>query len=382
MNDKFDKKLTDTFREKFEHFSEPYNAQNWSKLEPHLFSLKRIRMLKYSLGMAACLGLLTVVVILFTIYPEDHALTTISKNILPDRIESTKSSSPVAHIKELGTQDSKIGTQEEQHLSEKDIFKSQDHLIEKNIKNMLTISLSEKQTGIRKPVTLSPDSPVLADLRYIQPGSSQEKNKIKFGFVFSPQVHQTKNDYEAEVNFAGGISSEFPLFSQVKLNVGILLSQQNIGFENDIRPTLEARNVWGGDQFKKTEARLLALDIPINLKYDLIEASESKVFITVGISSLAYFKEQYSDIYYSENAIDVYGEPQRTITIFREEDSSVDAFHRFDLAKILNVSLGMGYRFRNNMEMQIEPFVKYPLGPLTSENIKIGSGGIQFRIYF
>ena len=376
MNDKFDKKLTDTFREKFEHFSEPYNAQNWSKLEPHLFSLKRIRMLKYSLGMAACLGLLTVVVILFTIYPEDHTTPTIGKNILPDRIESTKSSLPISDINESGNQDITKLVRGGQDLSENNIFMLPGHQKEE------VISISNKQTGIRKPAKVSPDIPSLADHLYIHPGSSKEKNKIKFGFVFSPQVHQTKNDYEAEVNFAGGISSEFPLFSQVKLDVGILLSQQNIGFENDIRPTLEARNVLGGDQFKKTEARLLALDIPINLKYDLIEASESNVFIIVGISSLAYFKEQYSNIYYAENTLDVYGENQRIITVFREEDSSVDAFHRFDLAKILNVSLGMGYRFRNNMEMQIEPFVKYPLGPVTSENIKIGSGGIQFRIYF
>ena len=46
MNDKFHKKLTDIFREKFENYSEPYNAENWFKLQKRLVFLKRKRIIK------------------------------------------------------------------------------------------------------------------------------------------------------------------------------------------------------------------------------------------------------------------------------------------------------------------------------------------------
>lgn len=382
MNDKFDKKLTKLFREKFQHFSEPYNAENWARLEQHIYFLKRRRVLKYTMGIAASLGLAVLIIILLTVYPEHHTTSTISKNIPKESRELSSTSLPASDTNESGIQHMEKSAENKLTLSENTFnlhpeFDIKEHINSKPIASITKNRLQMKKTGQVKSVTH-----ILADQRYIQTASSKKKSQIKFGFVFSPQVHQIKNDYSSEINFAGGISSEFPLFSQVKLNMGVLLSQQTFGFESDIQPALESRNIWEGDQCKKTEARLLALDIPVNLKYDLMDNPESNIFITVGISSLAYFQEKYNDTYYTENSVDVYEESKRIITVYREEETSVEAFDRFDLAKILNVSLGMGYKFRNDMEVQIEPFLKYPLGSITSENIKIGSGGIQFRIYF
>ncbi len=392
MNDKFDKKLTDKFREEFENFSEPYNSENWSRLEKKLLSLKRNKVLKNTVGIAASFGLIYLGIVLYNINLNDYNITKISKYMPQDKMEPTKLSNTVSDSIATDKRDIRNSAITDVTLSKNKVFISKRDEVEKGLidkKNILPMyqenkvveSVFKRRLDKREHTELRSNAHLLARNVYIEPTSRKKKKEIRLGFVFSPQVNHAENDYDSEICFAGGVSSELPLFLNFKLDVGLLISKQNIGIDSEIERT-EGTETYGRAQSKKMDAQLLALDIPINLKYNLIENSGNSFFISAGISSRAYFSENYNSAYYAEDLLTLGEKPGRTNTVLQEEEKTVKAFKRFDTAKILNFSFGMDYRFRNGMGLQIEPFIKYPLGLLTSENIKLGSGGIQFRVYF
>ena len=54
----------------------------------------------------------------------------------------------------------------------------------------------------------------------------------------------------------------------------------------------------------------------------------------------------------------------------------------FDLMRTLNVSFGFNTRLSKKQSLTIEPFLKYPLGGLGSENIRFGASGINVKLNF
>lgn len=392
MNDKFNRKLSEKIRKEFENYSVPYNAENWEKLEQRLFSIRRKRALRYTVSIAACVGLILVLIDLTGIYQRMFSNKQISRDITDHTIESRK-------LFHTGSDSMKITRQKDSRLTELTaIILYADDIIHKEIEvqqreTSETIVMSDEtvkntyspivnnQLRSRQPEQLKINSVLSPGIMYSQSVSEKRNKQIKLGVVLSPQVFHAADDYTTEINFAGGITSEFPLFTQLALDVGVLLSSQHIGIDREIENPWK-NELYGSAQSKKTDVQLLALDIPINIKYDLVDNPGSSLFVSAGISSMLYFKENYTNEYYSENILAIDENAERNITVYKEEEKSIPAFNRVDVAKILNVSLGIMYRFRNGMDIQIEPFIKYPLAPVTSENIKLGSGGILFRVYF
>ncbi|MFO7891737.1 MAG: outer membrane beta-barrel protein [bacterium] len=392
MNDMFHKKLRDTFREKFETYSEPYKAENWAKLEKRLLYYRKKRVIKYTLAMAASLGLIFLIIVLYNMYPEDYTIIRIREDTAKDIIGSTKVPMSVTGSATVGNQDNRNAVMADLSLSKDNVFILEPDEVEKRGEGIRDILLEYKEKdviepllirrpGKGKPVKFETENSLLAVSSYIRSVSEEKEKEIKLGIIFSPLINQAENDYNTKICFAGGVSSEIPLFSQLKVDVGVLLSKQVIGIDSKIEGS-QKTEVYGSSPSKKMDVQLLALDIPINLKYDLMENSRGSLFVSAGISSVVYFEENYKSAYYAETFLAIDENPERAVTVYKEEEKSVKAFNRIDAAKIINFSMGVNYRLRNGMDIQIEPFIKYPVSPLTSENIKLGSGGIQFRVYF
>jgi len=392
MNDKFNKKLSEKIKKEFENYSAPYNAENWARLEQRLFSIRRKRVLRYTVGIAACVGLVLLLIDLVGMFPGIFQGKEISRHITPHTIESRKLTHTVSDSMKTPRQpEGKLTGITAVSLSADDSIHKEKGVQQRETSDNIVMSdetvkntyspIVHKRIISRQSEKLKTFSTLSSGIMYNHSVSEKKKKQIKLGVILSPQVFHAADDYTSEINFAGGISSEFPLFAQLALDVGVLLSSQNIGIDSDIDNPRNTE-LYGSEQSKKMDVNILALDIPVNIKYNLVENPGSSLFISAGISSMIYFNEHYKNEYYTENRLAFDENFQRTVIVFREEEKSVPAFNRVDAAKILNVSLGMMYRFSNGMDIQIEPFFKYPLAPVTSENIKLGSGGIQFRVYF
>jgi len=64
-----------------------------------------------------------------------------------------------------------------------------------------------------------------------------------------------------------------------------------------------------------------------------------------------------------------------------QDETSHKSFNGFYFAKIVNLAFGVGYPLGKN-SITLEPFLRYPLDGLGSQNIRFGAGGINLKFNF
>jgi len=61
-----------------------------------------------------------------------------------------------------------------------------------------------------------------------------------------------------------------------------------------------------------------------------------------------------------------------------QDQSTRGSFNSFYFAKTLNLAFGTGYLLGRN-HLVIEPFLKYPLQGLGSQQLRFGAGGVNLK---
>ena len=124
--------------------------------------------------------------------------------------------------------------------------------------------------------------------------------------------------------------------------------------------------------FKNYNANLVGLDVPVNLKYEF-NPQKNDIYVSAGFSSGTFINESYTYLY-------SYPSFNSTEAQTKNETTS-KSFNSFYFAKTLNFAVGMGYPFGKN-RLVIEPFLKYPLDGLGSQQLKFGAGGLNLKFNF
>ncbi|WP_299459799.1 outer membrane beta-barrel protein [uncultured Microscilla sp.] len=224
--------------------------------------------------------------------------------------------------------------------------------------------------------------------------------RMKFGVMLSSLVNYSKRgEKDSKVNLGGGVMSEIRLGKRLSVTSGVLLTRQSLNMRQSASlPTIatmqkittsgttESRSL---GQQRSINMQFVGLDIPVNLQYHLSRNTNRGLYVSVGLSSLAYLEERYthntretiSKAYY-KGGVGSQLERLETTVIETNSKSQPEALSRFDFAKMLNVSMGMKYMVAKNMQILIEPYIKYPLNSLTKEELRFGSAGINLRCNF
>jgi len=135
-------------------------------------------------------------------------------------------------------------------------------------------------------------------------------------------------------------------------------------------------------QTSDTDVEFTALDIPVNIRFTLKEAPGRRIFLSAGFSSFLYLQQKYSSestVLASYHRLNPQGHyVSETDYANLTSGGEFSAFRRFDLARFLNLSGGYMIRGRNQ-SLIIEPFLKYPLGDVTTLNLNIGMAGLSLK---
>lgn len=222
----------------------------------------------------------------------------------------------------------------------------------------------------------------------IEKNEELQNKKMELTFYAGPFFNYAEGS-SSSMNLGAGVSSGISLSKRFTLIAGLALAKNTLVFDSEVPANSyvqflnstpldqKSQNLLATSsvaQISKFEAQLLNLDIPVNIKYSLSREPD-KVFVTAGLSSYTYLNEAYT---YSYNYL------TSGSNSFSSGSSSNDKvinknFGKFDLAQTLNLSFG----FTHTAKVQrfvIEPFIKYPLGTLGSQNIRFGSAGINFKL--
>ncbi len=179
-----------------------------------------------------------------------------------------------------------------------------------------------------------------------------------------------------QLGLGTGISADFRLNKKFKLSTGLGLMQNNLTYGQNIPSgsLLAASSTYTtipstvvivqNPSLSQMDAHLVALDIPLNLTYTFLPGKNS-ISLSAGISSNTFVKEAY-DYHYSNSA---------------SNTQNIKSFNNFDFAKTLNLSAGFAYPLGKD-KLRIEPFLKYPLSGMGSQQLQFGSVGINLKLNF
>ncbi len=195
------------------------------------------------------------------------------------------------------------------------------------------------------------------------------------------------------MGFSGGVLTEWQAFPRMKLASGMLLAYQQFEVEGMPLRMVSAQEINSGlaynpsaEAFGDHAYEFLAIDIPLNVQLSLNESRNSQLYVSAGVSSLLYLQQRvsgYSSSIITGQTYNPVTDHYQTFSHFSEVylDDSYDILSRFDLARLLNFSVGYVIKGQNHSTI-IEPFIKYPLGTISTRELRMGMGGVTLRYRF
>jgi hypothetical protein len=215
----------------------------------------------------------------------------------------------------------------------------------------------------------------------------EQSKKVRFAVYAATYFNYSKGS-DNQVNVGAGFTSDIKISNNLKLVTGVSIAQNSLSYSGFPSATASAKSnlytpaaygaattfaATSSPTVKNYNASLVGLDIPINIKYEF-NPKKTDAYISMGLSSGTFIDESYTYKYsYPSFLSDKLQQPQ--------DETTGKNFGSFYFAKTLNVAVGIGYPFGKN-RLIIEPFLKYPLDGLGSQNLRFGAGGLNLKLNF
>jgi hypothetical protein len=251
-------------------------------------------------------------------------------------------------------------------------------------------------TGITEFSIIPPAVPIDPFTATIPPQGRKSASSA-LGITAGSMVTYAGSQLAGGVGFFAGAIQDVPLTRNMSLSTGGLIAWNQFGIdpaegmiaEKELAEIIVTRSASNEniemniDYDSRRDYNWVAIDIPVNMKWDVGENSRGNYNITLGVSSLLYLQQTFRDegVNYSGRMLMNLASGTYEVDIQKEnydEKEEVKAFSRFDFARLLNISMGYSLKKGKN-PLSFELYLKYPLGRLTTREISMGMGGISVR---
>lgn len=198
----------------------------------------------------------------------------------------------------------------------------------------------------------------------VVPKTNLPFGRLNIGMSVSPDWSSVRFQNINQTGYKLGLDIDYQFSKRIGISTGIIFSRLLYNTNKDeytvpkgfwtyqIRP----EKVWGVCD---------ALEIPINLRYNLFNGDRQRVFISTGVSSYMLLSEDYS-FEYAANM---------PSTLVKGWSGRTKSMYYFGIA---NFSLGYAGRLSPRSFWQVEPFVKLPLGSIGWGKVDLSSTGVFF----
>ncbi len=270
--------------------------------------------------------------------------------------------------------------------------------LQENIKNTKLVDSTASQTGkTLAAVAKQPSVNMLGEVKKAPKSifvvnDTEPTKKIKstsktvrFGVYAATYFNYAKGSND-QFNVGAGFTADIRIDDHFDLSTGLTIAQNSLSYNSQSvtveqvsdAPTPGAFTV-AADKIASDpsspvlnnyHANLIGLDIPLNIKYKF-NPKKNDTYISAGLSSGTFISETYNYLYKDSTPFD----EDPTLS---QNQSGHKSFNSFYFARTLNLSFGTGYALGRNM-LIIEPFLKYPLAGLGSQQLRFGAGGINLK---
>jgi len=400
MQKLFDKILSEKIKKVFNNHQETYNPTDWEKLKIQLVGKKRGVVIWMHIAKAASVVLFVGVSTFYAnkndIKPQLGSINRIEQpraNIVKNTKAKSKSFQQDYNYKKIYVPTNKNITNNAQQANKNDIVLSKtihkksiakaNHVDSTKVEQVLTIAENIKNDSLKQilQIQLSGFESEIID--------KKQSSKFDFALALTSMYSYSSPGTKGSINMGGGITASYNLSEKLSISTGLLIAKQSVDYSNSSDKLFAntankyevSTNMLNDEANTDSKIEFVGLDIPLNIKYKI-----KNLIITTGISSLVYLSEKKSYTTNgmvantSFNSLTNSYETINTLQNVQVEENTA-AFSSMDIAGLLNLSIGYQLPL-NKGRIIFEPFIKYPLGEMSSANIKIGSGGLSVQYYF
>lgn len=416
-NDLNENEIFARIKQKLDTYQEDYIPGSWENFQQRGKSRKRVLFLRIASGIAACLLLgLIGTEWFFKVSPEKVSLTTETTAVQkPESQEDILASAPsnaAAPAKSTTSSPlalmAKVQAGGSGRTTKKPVAAFQSNIVPAGTKNL---ALAEKDQTVVPNVSRANDTKhdSLKNVRdtvrvrpvFVAENSAQQvdtrnpatirQRKVRFGVTFSPGVSTARSS--SSFNFTGGVSADIALVSNVQLSTGLQVENQNIVRKN---PGLTSYAMASSDfatSYKppQSESRtiMVNLDIPVNLTWKFKSEKSSAYYVSAGLSSLVYLRQDNKNTTYTQDLVPVStvvgGTEVKSFSVVNQVsvvENSGAPDQIFDFAGRINLMFGFEKRLSDKLFIHVEPYAKIPASGLAPSNLNQPSTGINFKISF
>jgi hypothetical protein len=227
-----------------------------------------------------------------------------------------------------------------------------------------------------EPVLLATNSP-----EEYQKIAAEPRRKVRFGLNFSPGFNASQS--ASSVNYMGGVSADIPLSSKFQLSTGVQVENQSIVKEYH---GIVASSTVPQNQIK---TELINLDVPVNITWLFVAEKSHAYYVSAGLSSLVYLKQENRNTTYSQDLIPVSsmlnGQEVKSYSVVDHvsvTQNTVAPTQTFDFAGKLNLMVGFEKKLTNRFYIHIEPYTKIPTSGQSAGSLNYTTSGINFKVSF
>jgi hypothetical protein len=267
------------------------------------------------------------------------------------------------------------------------------------ISNQQLAVSAKADTPVTKPMITKPKPAAKSMASMFAEDNSTQKQKSEVNYkklsfeVYAATYFNYAQGSSNQLNIGAGFTANIAITKNLKLVTGASIGQNSLSYANAVpiaaaassyalkspsgistytsAENIPTANFNSVGTLKDYDASLVGVDVPLNLKYEF-NPQKSDTYILAGVSSGAFIDETYT---YKYNYPASSGQSQAV------NQTSNKSFDDFYFAKTLNVAFGVGYSLGKN-RLILEPFLKYPLEGLGSQNLHFGAGGLNLKFNF
>jgi hypothetical protein len=386
MPESFDKQISNKIRSTFENYQEPFNNDAWELMKLKLPSKKnRQYVLFVNIAKAASVILIIGIAVLFP-FRTNHQFSEKNNSLYID--STVKMNAPSVNYNLEHNTENKILFKAK--LIEKQIIENNDSIIIEKVENPIIALINTEIVidTVQNNLTDSVENnkPILYPDNTIK--NKKSEKRFNYGIAVNSYYSSSEIGANDNINIGGGFQAEYKLTNLISFSSGVILANHHLNTESTnllgSLKSYDAAEVASDANFignTETEIYLTGLDIPLNVKLNF-----EKIYLSAGVSSLVYLKENKTESYLVENYKDVYNpETNAYYTSYdfipTEELTESKAFQTIDFAKLLNLSFGYKIPLKKG-RFVIEPYAKIPIAKLTAYQISYGYGGISLKYDF
>lgn len=229
----------------------------------------------------------------------------------------------------------------------------------------------------------------------LQVPEEENQNRMKRSSVMagvSGMMAVIDDEIAGSPGFSAGFYYEYKLSKRIAFRPGLALAMQSSTVEKssgttsfDYAAPLSDGTTGVTDSYN-ARLNLVALEMPVNLVFRIIDREKSSLFISAGASTMVFlsqslrgtFINSYTKTTYSELTGGMTADTRYSTTTVEKNEG---AFSHTDLLGLANFSAGYSVPFGKG-SILLEPYIQLPLGNISSLDLKIIYSGMSLKMRF